>query len=681
MLLAHPAPMSLLSQVSAARRSRRTRTAGIVTSALAALAVVGFLTWLGLNGATLRDRIQRETTRAVRVAELRGTIATLNETLGMSARMAALSGQSRWVERYNAALPRLSAAINDAVKLATPKIAAELGPTMDEASADLVTVERAAMTRAAAGDKAGAMLLLDGPEFDYLQASYETGIDAFSQDLRTLTAVRATSLNDRAWDEALGLALAAVLLVAAAFAWFGHVQLRRALVRTETVARTDPLTGLPNRRHLYEQLGLSAARLQRGGKGLALLLLDLDRFKPINDLHGHPAGDRLLQLVAGRLREAARSDDLVARLGGDEFALVIEPDGIADLSSTDRLRGEDAASALAGRVIAALDAPFELEGGIVVRIGVSIGIASAEPGHESAEVLIHRADVALYHAKSDQRGRFSVFTPGMDAAPHLRALLEEDLRQAIAADDIVPYFQPLVEIETARLVGFEMLARWPHPERGMISPADFIPIAEETGLIGAMTQCLLRRACRIALAWPSEVSLACNISALQLRDRSLPAMVKAALDQSGLAAHRLELEITESALVGDLNLARAILLELKALGVRLALDDFGTGYASLRHLQMLPFDTLKIDASFVAAMAGDCESRKIVIAVIGLAKSLGLTVVAEGVEEPETAALLGALDCDLGQGWLFGRPGPAETVRTLLMQTCEARVVETCAVS
>ncbi|WP_428390267.1 putative bifunctional diguanylate cyclase/phosphodiesterase [Lichenicoccus sp.] len=652
---------------------------GLVTSALAALAVVGFLVWLGLNGATLRDRIQRETTRAVRVAELRGTIATLNETLGMSARMAALSGQSRWVERYNTALPRLTAAIAEAVKLATPKVAAELGPTMDEANTDLVTMERAAMTRAAAGDKTGAMLLLDGPEFDYLQASYDTGIDAFSQDLMILTAVRAASLNDRAWEEALGLALAAVLLVAATFASFGHAQLRRALARTETVARTDPLTGLPNRRHLYEQLDLSVARLQRGGTGLALLLLDLDRFKPINDLHGHPAGDRLLQLVAARLREAARSDDLVARLGGDEFALVIEHDGAAD-PAPDHLRGEDAASALAGRVIAALEAPFELEGGIVVRVGVSIGIASAPPGCESAEVLIHRADVALYHAKSDQRGSFSVFTPGMDAAPRLRALLEEELRQAIAADDIVPYFQPLVEIENARLVGFEMLARWPHPVRGMISPADFIPIAEETGLIGAMTQYLLRRACRIALAWPSDVSLACNISALQLRDRSLPAMIKTALDQSGLAAHRLELEITESALVGDLNLARAILLELKALGVRLALDDFGTGYASLRHLQMLPFDTLKIDASFVAAMAGDSESRKIVTAVIGLAKSLGLTVVAEGVEEPETAALLSALNCDLGQGWLFGRPGPAETARLLLMETCEARLVETYAV-
>ena len=670
--------MSLILQAAARRRWRRTKAAGLVTSALGALAVVGFLIWLGLNGAALRNRIQHETARAVRVAELRGTIATLNETLTMSARMAAVSGQPRWAERYDAALPRLTAAINDAVKLATPKVAAELGPTMDEASTDLVTMERAAMTRAAAGDKTGAMLLLDGPEFDYLQASYDTGIDAFSQDLMALTAVRAASLNDRAWEEALGLALAAVLLVAAAFASFGHARLRRALARTETVARTDPLTGLPNRRHLYEQLGAAVVRLQRGGKAVALLLLDLDRFKPINDLHGHPAGDRLLQLVAARLREAARSNDLVARLGGDEFALVIELDGVGDPAAPDRLGLDDAASALAARVIAVLEAPFGLEGGIVVRIGVSIGIAFAEPGHETAAALIRRADVALYHAKSDQRGHFSVFTPGMDAAPRLRALLEDELRQAIAADCIIPYFQPLVEIETSRLVGFEMLARWPHPERGMISPADFIPIAEETGLIGAMTECLLRRACRIALGWPPEVSLACNISALQLRDRSLPAMIKAALDQSGLAAHRLELEITESALVGDLNLARAILLELKALGVRLALDDFGTGYASLRHLQMLPFDTLKIDASFVAAMANDNESRKIVVAVIGLAKSLHLTVVAEGVEEPGTAALLGALNCDVGQGWLFGRPGSAETARMLLMEAGGATTMESC---
>ena len=214
--------------------------------------------------------------------------------------------------------------------------------------------------------------------------------------------------------------------------------------------------------------------------------------------------------------------------------------------------------------------------------------------------------------------------------------------------------------------------RWRHPSLGMVSPAEFVPIVEELGLIGLMTDRLLRRACRIATSWPPDVSLACNVSPLQLRDRGLPAMIRTALHDAGLPAHRLEIEITESALVGDLELARDILCELKLLGVRLALDDFGTGYSSLRHLQMLPFDTLKIDASFVGAMARDVESRKIVTAVVGLAKSLGLAIVAEGVEEPETAAMLRELRCDVGQGWLFGRAGSPEAASTLFLDLAGA---------
>lgn len=327
----------------------------------------------------------------------------------------------------------------------------------------------------------------------------------------------------------------------------------------------------------------------------------------------------------------------------------------------------EVAAHLARRIIATLEQPFELAGGAVAQIGASIGVALAQSGGD-ADDLVHRADVALYRAKAEGRGRFHFFEPGMDAHIRARALLEGELRQAIADDMIVPHFQPLVEIETGRLIGFEMLARWPHPTRGMVPPAEFIPVAEEIGLIGPMTERLLRLACGIATTWPAGVSLACNVSALQLRDRGLPAMVRAALDESGFPAHRLELEITESALVGDLDLARTLLGELKALGVRLALDDFGTGYSSLRHLQMLPFDKIKIDASFVGAMANDVESRKIVAAVVGLGHSLGLPTVAEGVEEPETAALLRGLGCDVGQGWLFGRPGPAEAASALLLE-------------
>ncbi len=654
----------LLHTLGSGTRWRRTTSAGLGASALAAMMLLGFLVWFACSGAALRREMRLETARAVRVAELRGTISYLNEWLTMSARLAALSGQARWVDRYNEAGPRLDAAIAEALALATPEVRAELARTTDEANHDLIRMERTSIARAAAGDRGGAISLLDGPEFAYLEATYASGLDSFGQDLTTLAAVRTTSLNNRAWTETSALALTAVLLVAAFFAILGRARLRTALARTESVARTDALTDLPNRRGLYEELRAALARLERGDSGVALLLLDLDRFKTINDLHGHLVGDHLLQLVAARLRALARAGDLIARLGGDEFALIIPLDA-ADPSSSPF----DAAILVARRVIASLHQPFDLTGEVMVQVGVSIGMVLAQQHGEDANTLLHCADVAMHQAKADGCGRFRFFEPGMDAAARARALLEGDLRAALAADQIVPNFQPMVEMDDGRIAGFEMLARWPHPTRGMVSPSEFVPIVEELGLIGLMTDRLLRRACRIATTWPADVSLACNVSPLQLRDRALPAMIRNALHDAGLPAHRLELEITESALVGDLDLARDILHELKALGVRLALDDFGTGYSSLRHLQMLPFDTLKIDASFVGAMVRDVESRKIVSAVVGLAKSLGLSIVAEGVEEPETATMLRELRCDVGQGWLFGRPSSPEVASTLFLVT------------
>lgn len=651
--------------------------------ALAALLLLALLAWLGWVGAGTREEVRLAAQRAVRVAELRGSIAYLDEWLTMSAQMATATGETRWVERYDEASPKLEAVIAEAVALATPEVSAALARTTDEAHRDLVTMQRAVFRLAAEGDRDTARALLDSPEYAYLKEVYASGIEVFGQELETLAAARAAKLHDRAWMEMAGLALGAVFLVAAAFVSRGRARLQAALAHTEAVARTDALTGLPNRRALYEAMqaalapnasvgaaadatAAAAAATGRTSDGLvALLLLDLDRFKPVNDVHGHPAGDHLLQLVASRLRIAARAGDLIARLGGDEFALLVPlPNGGGPSRPP-----TDVASQVARRIIAALEEPFELPGSsAVVQVGASIGVALSQPG-EDVDMLVHSADVALYRAKAEGRGRHHFFEPGMDAQVRARALLETDLRQAVADDAILPYFQPLVALDTGRLIGFEMLARWPHPTRGMVSPAEFIPVAEDTGLIGPMTASLLRRACRIAAAdWPDGVMLACNISPLQLRDRGLPGTVRAVLDESGLPAHRLELEITESALVGDLDLARNLLDQLKALGVRLSLDDFGTGYSSLRHLQTLPFDKLKIDAAFVGAMAGDVESRKIVAAVVGLGQSLGLLTVAEGVETEETAALLRSLGCDIGQGWLFGRPAPADAAARLLTE-------------
>lgn len=636
-------------------------------SALALAAALGILLWLGWTGTGTRAEMRLASQRAVRVAELRGTFAYFEEWLTMSARMAVLSGEPRWVARFDEAGPKLAAAIAEAVALATPEVGPALAKTMEESSVDLTAMERAAFALVAAGDRDGAQALLDGPEFAYLQAVYASGIEAFGQDLETLATTRAKTLNDRAWMEMSGLGLSAIFLVAAVFALKGRARLRAALAATEAVARTDALTGLHNRRGLYEQLRTALAGAERSGGAVALLLCDLDRFKGVNDAHGHTAGDHLLQLVTARLRNAVGDGGVIARLGGDEFALVAAPEAANSPGPV-----SEAAAQLARRIIAVLGQPFTLPDGVVAQIGVSIGIALARPEDGSADALVRRADMALYRAKADGRSRFHFFDPGLDAHIQARALLEGELRHAVAHDLLVPHFQPLVDLATERLIGFEMLARWPHPTRGMIAPGEFISIAEDIGLVGPMTECLLRRACRAAAAWPSDIFVACNLSPLQLRDRDLPATVQSILIETGLPAHRLELEITESALVGDIDLAQDLLGKLKALGVRLALDDFGTGYSSLRHLQLLPIDKLKIDAGFVRAMVSDVESRKIVAAVIGLSHSLGLVTVAEGVEDEGTAALLRDFGCDVGQGWLYGRPAPAEAVGALLFEAARS---------
>ena len=642
---------------------RHRRRLGRWASALALAAALGTLLWLGSTGTGTRAEMRLAAERAVRVAELRGTFAFYDEWRTMSARMAVASGDAQWVARFDEAGPKLAAAIEEAAALATPEVGSTLAKTVEEANGDLTTMEQAAFRMLSEGDRGGAQTLLDGPEFTYLQAVYASGIEAFGQDLETLATARAKTLNDRAWMETAGLGLSALFLVAAVFALKGRAELRTALAATEAVARTDALTGLPNRRGLYEQLRTALARAERIGGTVALLLCNLDRFKRVNDVHGHPAGDHLLRLVAARLCNAEGAGSAIARLGGDEFALVIP------LDAADPSGPASEAAQLARRIIAVLGQPFALPDGLVAQVGVSIGIAVARAEDGDADTLVRRADVALYRAKTDGRSRFHFFDPGLDAHIQARALLEGELRQAVAHDLLLPHFQPLVDIATGRLIGFEMLARWRHPIHGSIPPVEFIPIAEDAGLIGPMTENLLRRACRAAAAWPSDIVVACNLSPLQLRDRGLPATVQSILTETGLPAHRLELEITESALVGDIDLARDLLGKLKALGVRLALDDFGTGYSSLRHLQLLPIDKLKIDASFVRAMGGDTESRKIVAAVIGLSHSLGLLTVAEGVEDAGTATLLRELGCDVGQGWLYGRPQSEEAVGALL---CEA---------
>jgi diguanylate cyclase (GGDEF)-like protein len=432
----------------------------------------------------------------------------------------------------------------------------------------------------------------------------------------------------------------------------------RARVRHQ--ALHDGLTGLPNRLLLQERLGQALAHARRGGTGaagggaVAVLCLDLDRFKPVNDTLGHAVGDALLCAAAERLRGHVREEDTVARLGGDEFAIlqagVAQPEG---------------AGALARRLVEALGQPFEVDGHQLV-VGASVGIALAPGDGADPDDLLKKADMALYRAKADGRGTFRSFEPGMDAKLHARRLLELDLRKALASGGFELHYQPLVDLRTGAIAAFEALLRWPHPSRGMVPPAEFVPLAEEVGLIVPLGEWVLHRACEDAAGWPGEVRVAVNLSAVQFRGDALVPSVVAALAASGLPAERLELEITEGVLLQDGEATLATLRDLRALGVRVAMDDFGTGYSSLGYLRSFPFDKIKIDRSFVGELGASPDCEAIVRAVTGLGGSLGIATTAEGVETAEQLERLRAEGCDEAQGYHLGRPMPAREAALLL---------------
>ncbi|WP_161993791.1 putative bifunctional diguanylate cyclase/phosphodiesterase [Muricoccus nepalensis] len=428
---------------------------------------------------------------------------------------------------------------------------------------------------------------------------------------------------------------------------------RQAEARLVHMAHHDSLTGLPNRAMFREHMTHALGRAQRQA-GLAVMLLDLDRFKTVNDTLGHLTGDALLCQVAERLKACTRPADLVVRLGGDEFAIVQEA-----------VAAPEDVSVLAERLVAALAEPFHVEGQ-QVNTGTSIGIALTHDGLDEANEMLKRADLALYRAKEEGRGTWRFFEPAMNARVVARRQLEQDLRRAVTEEQFQVYYQPVVEAEGGQISGFEALVRWVHPERGMVSPAEFIPLAEELGLIRAIGGWVLRQACSAAAAWPGELKVAVNLSPVQFSGGALVAEVASALKHAGLAPHCLELEITESLLLTDDAAVLATLHELRALGVRIAMDDFGTGYSSLSYLQRFPFDKIKIDQSFVRGLGQDEHCTAIIRAVVGLGKALGMTVNAEGVETAEQLETLRAEGCGEFQGYLFSKPRPSQDVRTML---------------
>lgn len=428
---------------------------------------------------------------------------------------------------------------------------------------------------------------------------------------------------------------------------------QEAEASARVLARHDPLTGLPNRRQFNEDLNALLESIANSGDECAVFLIDLDRFKAVNDVHGHGVGDALLVQVAQRLKTVCGSDRRIARLGGDEFVCIL------------RYRaGAEAPARLAAQIVRALGQSFDI-GGIAVEANATIGVARCPIDATTAVELLRSADIAMYEGKRNGKGVYRFFHAEMDARLRERAALENELRHAIDHGQIKPHFQPIICLDGERITGFEALARWTHPTRGLLAPDSFIAVAEDLGIIDLLTYRILRESCIAARAWPPYTSLSVNVSPMQLKDPWLTSRVLAILTETGFAPGRLIIEVTEKAIIDDIAVAAEVFTALQNAGIRIALDDFGMGYSSLCHLRQLRFDHLKIDSSFVLSMES-AESEKIVRAITGLGRSLGMTVTAEGVETSMSMDALRDCGCEQAQGYLLGRPLAAHETETML---------------
>ena len=436
---------------------------------------------------------------------------------------------------------------------------------------------------------------------------------------------------------------------------------RQSEVKIEYMAHHDSLTDLANRVLLNERLEQALGHRIHREEIVAVHHLDLDQFKAVNDTFGHLAGDKLLKIVAGRLRGLVRDTDTIARMGGDEFVIVQGP-----------IRDPAEATSLAQRIIALISEPYDFDGHQAV-IGASIGIAVGPGDGLRPDKLLRNADLALYRAKGDGRGTFRFFEPAMDQQMQARRIMEQDLRKALAAGEFELYYQPVVNLASNEISGFEALIRWNHPEKGMVAPATFIPLAEEIGFIVAIGEWVIRQACSTAAKWPGDLHVAVNISAAQFRSPGLMQVIVGALATSGLHPTRLEIEITETVLLQNKETTLELLHQLRALGVRIAMDDFGTGYSSLTYLQCFPFDKIKIDRSFVKDITENTGSLNIVRAVAALANGMGMTATAEGVETSEQLDKITSEGCTEMQGYLFSKPLPATEIERLFLSGREPR--------
>jgi len=587
-------------------------------------------------------------------------ILLADERLTMTANMAVATGEKRWIERYERSLADIESAIERAKELAPPSAVTKFDNETRVANDRLVALERAAFGEMERGNVRGARRLLDSGLYAHHKQALVEGSNAYFQNV--VTQIRGEVLVLQRRTEVYLPLIIVICGLGAYYLWYrlnvSLGRLHKAFVRAETTIRRlamkDALTGLANRRALFVELKSMLKRAERQNRKLAVFMIDLDRFKPVNDQYGHLAGDHVLKEVAERLVAALPDAQILARYGGDEFVVVYKYDG--------ELKADEV---IARKIIEVLANTMSVDGQ-ALQVGATIGSAVYPDDACSEEGLIAKADLALRRGKSQGIGGAVAYNTYMDIDLDARSRLEAELRNAIATGELVPYFQPIVDIHTGTVQGFEVLCRWNHPTRGLLQPQDFIPLAETSGLIGELTIALLRSACSGAARFPDCVRLAINIAPCQIQNPVLAHSILAVLSETGFSPARLEVELTETALVFDLAAAKHVIATLKGLGIKVALDDFGTGYSSLCYLSELPIDLIKIDRTFIRTMLTREESAKIVTAILGLSKSLQLTTIAEGVEGEADAEFLKTHGCVLAQGSYYGMPMPLDDAMSLL---------------
>ena len=584
--------------------------------------------------------------RLQRASLVASQIALFDERLSMFAHMAVSSGDWRWIIRYENTIPLLDRSIADGIAMA-PGEAAERFTTYGKISNEATTnMERQALSLVQKGQKAEAVAILDSRTYAMEKArlTSETGrlVEATRQQLRSDFA---------SVSQFSQLSKFCLVLIGLGILWWA---LYRNLRRSEDVfadaednirylAMHDELTGLANRRALSGHLGEKLHTVSTGGKKLALVSLDMVGFKKVNSLYGHVAGDTILVALAKRLQSNHSGQTNTFRVGGDEFVILTEYADDQDLE------------AQCDRLIKLLKKPIAAASG-TISLNARLGVAKAPQDATDPQSLYRKADIALQHARGEQSETTVYYNASMDDRIRLRARIETELPAAIERGLIVPYFQPVVELTTGRLVGFEALARWEHPDAGLIGPDSFISVAEEAGLIDDLFLSILRQACANARLWPPQLSVSVNLSPTQLANPNISVRIRDIVRDAGITPQRLEIEITESALAANFESVRQPLVDLKLLGISIALDDFGTGYSSLQHLSELLINKIKIDKSFIRPSSDPQQNAKIVRSMLSLARSLGLATTAEGIELKTQATELQQLGCIYGQGFLYSRP-------------------------